>query len=65
MSGNGPNLKINKSVGTEILLGRNQSNGFASPNISPSPALVATNIFQTWRNGSGGWVTNASDTIVP
>lgn len=64
-SANGANLKINKSSGTQTQTGLNSINWFKNPNIATSAPLVAPTIYQTWRDGSGWWVTNLSDTLVP
>lgn len=64
-SGNGANLKVNKATGTTTYIGLNSDSSNKSPNITVDSALNAPVIYQTWRNGTGGWVTNLSDTLVP
>ena len=64
-SGNGANLLINKSVGTQTQVWQNFWNSFKNPNILTCASLTWPSVYQTWRNGAGGWVTNVATALVP
>ena len=64
-SGNGANLLINKSVGTQTQVWQNFWNSLKNPNILTCSSLTWPSVYQTWRNGAGGWVTNVATALVP
>lgn len=64
-SANGANLKLNKSSGTSTQIGLNWKTSKKSPNIVTDPALTAPFFVSSWRNGTGGFTTYITDTIVP
>jgi hypothetical protein len=64
ISANGPNLRIDKSVGSTFNIGSNYSNNKTQPNITTDASQTLASFVKLYRNGSGGYTAVPSITEI-